>query len=42
MLSSCKRHCGLNEQRTYDKEGFINKSSGLHGRGALTERDLDD
>ncbi|KAJ8536891.1 hypothetical protein K7X08_035292 [Anisodus acutangulus] len=38
----CKTHDGLKALETYDKEGFINKSSGLHGLGASIGRALDD
>lgn len=38
----CKTHAGLKALETYDKDGFINKSSGLHGLGASNGRPLDD
>ncbi|XP_059304589.1 protein DEFECTIVE IN MERISTEM SILENCING 3-like isoform X1 [Lycium ferocissimum] len=38
----CKTQDGLKALETYDKEGFINKSSGLYGLGAAIGRDLDD
>ncbi|PHT53345.1 Protein DEFECTIVE IN MERISTEM SILENCING 3 [Capsicum baccatum] len=38
----CKTHGGLEALETYDKNGFIDKSSGLHGLGALMGRRLND
>lgn len=38
----CKTHDGLKAMETYDKEGLINKSSGLHGFGASIGKHLDD
>ncbi|KAH0691664.1 hypothetical protein KY289_019022 [Solanum tuberosum] len=38
----CKTHDGLKALQTYDKKGFVNKSSGLHGVGASIGRPLDD
>ncbi|CAN4089562.1 unnamed protein product [Withania somnifera] len=38
----CKTYAGLKALETYDKDGFINKSSGLHGLGASNGRPLDD
>ncbi|CAN4085716.1 unnamed protein product [Withania somnifera] len=37
----CKTHAGVKALETYDKDGFINKSSGLHGLGASNGRPLD-
>ena len=38
----CKTLDGLKALETYDKEGLIIKSSGLHGVGASIGRPLDD
>ncbi|KAB1211865.1 hypothetical protein CJ030_MR5G004832 [Morella rubra] len=38
----CKTYEGVKALETYDKEGCINKSSGLHGLGASIGRTLDD
>ncbi|KAL3342277.1 hypothetical protein AABB24_026345, partial [Solanum stoloniferum] len=38
----CKTRDGHKALETYDKEGLINKSSGLHGLGASIGRPLDD
>ncbi|XP_059629028.1 protein DEFECTIVE IN MERISTEM SILENCING 3-like [Cornus florida] len=37
----CKTYDGVKALETYDKEGSINKSSGLHGLGASIGRPLD-
>ncbi|KAK7282562.1 hypothetical protein RIF29_11454 [Crotalaria pallida] len=37
----CKTYEGVKALEMYDKEGFINKSSGLHGLGASIGRALD-
>ncbi|KAF3666192.1 Protein DEFECTIVE IN MERISTEM SILENCING 3 [Capsicum annuum] len=38
----CKTHDGLEALEKYDKDGFIDKSSGLHGLGASMGRPLND
>lgn len=37
----CKTYEGVKALEIYDKEGFINKSSGLHGLGASIGRSLE-
>jgi hypothetical protein len=37
----CKTYEGVKALETYDKEGCINTSSGLHGLGASIGRALD-
>ncbi|KAJ6874602.1 hypothetical protein NC652_034329 [Populus alba x Populus x berolinensis] len=38
----CKTYEGVKALETYDKEGQINKDSGLHGLGASNGKELDD
>lgn len=37
----CRTYDGVKALETYDREGCINKSSGLHGLGASIGRILD-
>jgi hypothetical protein len=37
----CQTYEGVKALETYDKQGCINKSSGLHGLGASIGRNLD-
>lgn len=37
----CKTYDGIKALETYDKEGYINKTSGFHGLGSSIGRSLD-